>query len=370
MNDVQALLVDRIAERIRSAGGWIGFDDYMRAALYEPGLGYYTSGLRKFGRYARDGSDFVTAPELGSVFGRTLARQIDEVLAVSSPQVIEFGAGSGKLAADLLTALGDACSSYRILELSGELRERQRQTIATRAPALLGKVEWLDRLPERFDGCMVGNEVLDAMPVRIVRRTVTSWEELGVGAVDGSTFVWTARPADEPLLASIAACIPRAEALEAGYMTELGLEAMAFTRSVCERIGRGGLLLIDYGFPSGEYYHPQRVEGTLMCHRAHLTHDDPFDRPGLTDITSHVDFSAIAESAFQTGAQIAGYNTQARFLLNAGVLDVITPADALEARLLMNEDEMGELFKVIAITRDLDDRVLCGFTRGDRTARL
>ncbi|CAN5201950.1 SAM-dependent methyltransferase [soil metagenome] len=370
MNEAQDFLVDRIAGRIRAAGGWIRFDDYMRAALYEPGLGYYTSGLRKFGRYARDGSDFVTAPELGSVFARTLARQVGDLLEISAPDVIEFGAGSGKLAADLLQALGDACTSYRILELSGELRDRQRRTIAERAPAMLAKVSWLDGLPDRFDGCIVGNEVLDAMPVRIVRRTVPSWEELGVGVVDGPRFVWAARPADERLLDAIHACIPDADALDAGYMTELGLEAIAFTRTVCERLGRGGVLLIDYGFPAHEYYHPQRVEGTLMCHRAHLSHDDPFDQPGLTDITSHVDFSAIAESAFQTGARIAGYTSQARFLLNAGALDVITPADAFEVRLLMNEDEMGELFKVIAITRGLDDLELRGFTRGDRTAKL
>ncbi len=370
-------LVDRIVARIEAAGGWLRFDDYMRMALYEPGLGYYTSGLRKFGRYARDGSDFVTAPELGNVFGRTLAVAVADVCAATVPEVLEFGAGSGALAATMLAALGDRCRRYRILELSAELRERQRATVAARLPSALDKVEWLDRLPESLQGAVIANEVLDAMPVRVIRRSEGGWDEMGVVLASGDTddaparFGWSSRAADAELLAAAMRIVPDAEALAGGYTTELGLEAAAFTATLAERLVDGAAFLIDYGFPAREYYHPQRAGGTLICHRAHTAHDDPFDAPGLTDITAHVDFSAIAEAAHGAGADIAGYTTQARFLMNCAALESLGPDEVLQARLLLGESEMGELFKVMALARGAGSIAAGrGFSRGDRTGRL
>ncbi|KVO33697.1 class I SAM-dependent methyltransferase [Burkholderia ubonensis] len=376
-------LAAQLRDEIAAAGGWLPFDRFMERALYAPGLGYYSGGARKFGRRADDGSDFVTAPELSPLFAQTLARPVAQALAASGTRrVMEFGAGTGKLAAGLLAAL-DALAAeldeYLIVDLSGELRERQRDTIAAAAPGLASKVRWLDALPERFEGVVVGNEVLDAMPVRLFAKADGAWRERGVALDARQAFVFEDRPvapADVP---------PALAALDAnagdgdGYVTETHEAALAFTRTVCTMLARGAVLLIDYGFPAHEYYHPQRDRGTLMCHYRHRAHDDPFLYPGLQDITAHVEFSGIYAAGVATGADLLGYTSQARFLLNAGITDVlaaIDPSDvhaflpaANAVQKLISEAEMGELFKVIAFSRGLDG-TLDAFARGDRSHAL
>ncbi|MGF6380182.1 SAM-dependent MidA family methyltransferase [Paraburkholderia atlantica] len=376
-------LVAEIRAQLDAAGGWLPFDRYMERALYAPGLGYYSGGARKFGLRADDGSDFVTAPELSPLFAATLARPVAEALEASGTRdVMEFGAGTGKLAAGLLNALdtlGAEFASYSIIDLSGELRERQRETIAAAAPALLAKVRWLDALPERFEGVVIGNEVLDAMPVRLFAHNGGVWHERGVVWRDGA-FGFDDRPvaaaADQALLTEIDT--DRENAGD-GYVTETHEAARAFTRTICTMLARGAILLIDYGFPRHEYYHDQRAQGTLMCHYRHRAHGDPFLYPGLQDITAHVEFTGIAEAGVETGADLLGFTSQARFLLNAGVTEVlgeIDPADtrrflpaANAVQKLLSEAEMGELFKVIAFSRGLDD-TLRAFSSGDRSHTL
>ncbi|KVQ98941.1 class I SAM-dependent methyltransferase [Burkholderia ubonensis] len=377
-------LAAQLRDEIAAAGGWLPFDRFMERALYAPGLGYYSGGARKFGRRADDGSDFVTAPELSPLFAQTLARPVAQALAASGTRrVMEFGAGTGKLAAGLLAAL-DALAAeldeYLIVDLSGELRERQRDTIAAAAPGLASKVRWLDALPERFEGVVVGNEVLDAMPVRLFAKADGAWRERGVALDARQAFVFEDRPAAPAAPADVP---PALAALDAdagdGYVTETHEAALAFTRTVCTMLARGAVLLIDYGFPAHEYYHPQRDRGTLMCHYRHRAHDDPFLYPGLQDITAHVEFSGIYAAGVATGADLLGYTSQARFLLNAGITDVlaaIDPSDvhaflpaANAVQKLISEAEMGELFKVIAFSRGLDG-TLDAFARGDRSHAL
>lgn len=371
-------LVASIAHAVEAAGGFLPFDDYMRRALYTPGLGYYAGGAHKFGRWASDGSDFVTAPELSPLFARALAAQLAQILSLSAPAVMEFGAGSGRLAADLLNALGPACDAYSIVELSAGLRVRQHDYIAAHAPAHLHKVSWLDALPPHFEGAMLGNEVLDAMPVQVVVRDTSSWSVRGV-TIDAGALAWASRPCTADEAALIAEWIPEAEALPVGYQTELGIEAAGFARTLADVLVRGAIVMLDYGFPADEFYHPERRMGTLMCHRRHRAHDDALWWPGCQDITAHVDFSSIALAWLQSGAALAGYTTQGRFLLNCGLLDQLSQqgepgslayAQATAALLpLLNESEMGELFKVIACTRGID-APLIGFAQGDRTRML
>ncbi|HPP48145.1 MAG TPA: SAM-dependent methyltransferase, partial [Accumulibacter sp.] len=319
-------------------------------------------------------------PELCAVFGQTLARQAAQILALSAPQVIEVGAGSGQLAVDLLLEL-ERCAalpaSYAILELSGELRARQAQTLAARAPHLLARVHWLDRLPETFDGLLLANEVLDAMPTQIVRWQAAAIVERGVAVVDGH-FVWNERPAEGALLAQ-ALTLADACAIGAGYISEISLAATAWVGEWARRLRRGALLLIDYGFPRHEYYHPQRDGGTLMCHYRHHAHGQPFYLPSLQDITTHVDFTAIVESGCAAGLDLLGYTSQAAFLFNCGLTDILerTPVDqplrylplASAAQKLVSPAEMGELFKVMALGKGID-APLIGFVSGERSATL
>ena len=368
-----------IGDAIAAAGGWIGFERYMSLALYAPRLGYYSGGAAKFGRGADDGSDFITAPELTPFFARTLARQFAPLIGQALPHVMEFGAGTGRLAADLLLALeaeGALPDTYRIVELSGELRARQQATLARRAPHLAARVQWLDALPDAFEGVIVGNEVLDAMPVRLFARIGGRWHERGV-VRQGDTFAFQDR-----LLAD--AAIPaRLAAIEGDHdvVTETHDEAEGFARAVGALLARGAAFFIDYGFPASEYYHPQRVGGTLMCHYRHHAHPDPFLYPGLQDITAHVNFTGIAEAASDAGLTVAGFASQARFLMNAGITDLMMSLDPSDAasflpqanavQKLLSEAEMGELFKVIALTRGIDDALpLSGFSRGDRSYAL
>ena len=371
-------LAAQLRAEVVAAGGWLPFSRFMERALYAPGLGYYSGGARKFGRRAEDGSEFVTAPELSPLFAQTLARPVAEALEASGTRrVMEFGAGTGKLEAGLLAALdalGTPLDEYAIVDLSGELRERQRETIEAAVPGLAAKVRWLDALPERFEGVVVGNEVLDAMPVRLFAKADGAWRERGVALDARQAFVFEDRPAAD---------VPRA--LDAlvdmpdGYVTETHEAALAFTRTVCTMLARGAVFLIDYGFPAHEYYHPQRDRGTLMCHYRHRAHDDPFLYPGLQDITAHVEFSGIYEAGVATGADLLGYTSQARFLLNAGITDALAAIDPSDVReflpaanavqKLISEAEMGELFKVIAFSRGIDG-TLESFVRGDRSHAL
>ena len=368
---------ERVAAHIRGeiarAGGWIGFARFMELALYAPGLGYYMAGARKLGAEG----DFTTAPELSALYGHTLARAAAAALAAPDDEILEIGAGSGALAASLLEELerlGRLPRRYLILELSPELRARSRDTLAARVPHLMERVAWLNGLPPAVCGFVIGNEVLDAMPVHVVRANAGTTEEAGVALGAGGAFEWAYRPATGEV-----ARVARALALPDGYTTEIGLVASAFVASLARTIERGVALFVDYGFPRREYYHPQRNRGTLMCHYRHRAHDDPFFLPGLQDITAHVDFTAIAEAARAAGADVLGYATQAQLLVNCGLTEMmsrIPPADAKRylplaaaANKLTSPSEMGELFKAIAFGRGVADD-LAAFRSGDRRHTL
>lgn len=364
-----------ISEEIRRQSGWISFARFMELVLYAPGLGYYSGGAAKLGKEG----DFTTAPEMTPLFGKTLARILAEMLAQSEPQIMEFGAGTGKLARDILTelaAMGVPVKRYAIVDLSGELRSRQQELLKEYA-----QVEWLDKLPEAFCGVVLGNEVLDAMPVNLVVKTEEGWKERGVGLSDQG-FIYEDRPCDSALRAQI----PEADDLPVGYLTEVHPQAAAFMRSVSamlkaghNRQGKGSAaILIDYGFPAHEYYLPQRSRGTLMCHYRHHAHDDAFYLPGLQDVTSHVDFSAMAHTAVENGLEVMAYTSQAAFLLEAGMADILmrTSPDAQADYLrltnavqrLTSPAEMGELFKVLVVGAGLE--LPARFARSDRSHRL
>lgn len=360
-----------IAQAIASSGGWIGFDRFMQLALYAPGMGYYAGALPKFGAMPQSGSDFVTAPELTPLFGQTLAAQVADALAhTGTHEVWEFGAGSGALALQLLDALGDQVQRYTIVDLSGSLRARQQALLAAHAH----KVRWLDALPAQMEGVIVGNEVLDAMPVQLIARHGGAqegvWHERGVVLDAQGQFAWQDRPTG--LRPPLAIDGPH------DYLTEIHPQAEAFIHTLGDRLVRGAAFFIDYGFGEGEYYHPQRHMGTVMCHRAHQADDNPLLDVGLKDITAHVNFTAMALAAQDQPLppdqawSVLGYTTQAHFLINCGLLSKMEleplAGRALAAKLIM-EHEMGELFKVLALCKGQPwDAV--GFTHGDRTHRL
>lgn len=372
-----ARLVDLIRAEMTAAGGWISFARYMALALYAPGLGYYSGGARKFGA----GGDFITSPELTPLFGQALAAQVAQIQATSTPHVIEVGAGTGLLAADLLLELerrGCVPDRYDILELSGELRERQFDTLATRAPHLAGRVRWLDGLPERFSGVLIANEVLDVMPTHVVVARGGRLFERGVSLDEAGVLRWADAEAEGRVLeAATALDLPMPQ--EGEYVTELNLAGRAWVAEIAERLELGAALLIDYGYPRAEYYLPSRASGTLLCYYRHHAHGDPFLWPGLNDITAFVDFTAMAEAGFEAGLEVLGYTTQAAFLFNCGILDCLarrgpeTSADYIRAaravQRLTTPQEMGELFKVLALGRGID-LTLVGFTRGDRLHAL
>ena len=377
-------LSEHIARAIAAEGGWISFATYMALALYTPGLGYYSGGARKFG----SAGDFITAPEISPLFAQTLAAQVAQILQASAPDIIEVGAGSGALAADLLLALEqqDALPNrYAILELSGELRERQQATLATHAPHLAALVHWLDALPASFSGVVIANELLDAMPVHLVEwreedglaQVLERGISLNESADGASPFIWQNRPASGALL-SAAQALSDSVPINAPFLTEINLAARAWAAGWGDILQSGALLLIDYGFPQREYYHPQRSEGTLMCHYRHHAHSDPLWLPGLNDITAHVDFTALIEAGHDAGLSLLGYTSQAHFLLNCGLTHTLSqhsPEDpaylqlAAAAQKLISPAEMGELFKVIAMGKGVDEP-LVGFLNGDRSERL
>lgn len=369
-------LVAHLVHAIAEAEGWISFADYMQAALYAPGLGYYAAGARKLGAEG----DFVTAPELTPLFGRALSAQVAQVLAqVADGEMIEVGPGSGSLAADVLTILAEQNAlpaRYLLLEVSPDLRERQRRHLATRIPEFMPQVAWIDTLPERWSGALIANEVLDAVPVHLVVRRDGEWFERGVTADATVGLTFRDRPLSDGALRNMA----QARFPPGGdYASELNPAAEALVTTLGLRCDRGLMLFVDYGFPAGEYYHPQRDAGTLMAHRRHRALADPFYYPGLSDLSAHVDFSAMARAGVAAGMTVAGFATQAQFLLASGLLNGLARCGDPESvaylraasavQRLTSPAEMGELFKVLALTRGLDIELI-GFREGDRSHRL
>jgi SAM-dependent MidA family methyltransferase len=353
-------LAERIANEIGAAGGWMPFSRFMELALYAPGYGYYAAGAHKIGA----AGDFVTAPEITPMFARCISMQARQVLEHTAGEILELGPGSGVLAADLfgeLKAQGATPVKYRLLEVSPDLRERQRALIAERHPDDIGRFEWVDALPGKIRGLVVANEVLDVLPCSLVHRLGSEIFELGV-VLSEAGFAWDdARLRDGELKRRAAAVMPPGDY---DYLTEVNLAAEALVRTVAASLEAGLALFIDYGFASGEYYHPQRSMGTLRCHYRHRFHNDPFFLPGLQDITAHVDFTSMAAAAQAGGAEVMGYTTQAYFLISCGLAVLVSGGDPsmtlsrLKAtsavHRLINPSEMGELFKVLGIGRGID----------------
>jgi SAM-dependent MidA family methyltransferase len=359
-SSVTSALHKLIGEQVARAGGWLPFDRYMALALYAPGLGYYANTSRKFGTMPGSGSDFATAPEMSPLFGQSLAVQVGEALQhTGTHEVWEFGAGSGALARELLQALSPRVQRYTIVELSAALRERQREALAPFAD----RVRWVSELPDTLAGVVVGNEVLDAMPVKLLVRQEQVWHERGVTLLEGrlawSDVLTHLRP-------------PVVPSGPQDYLTEVHHQAQAFVRTLAERLSAGAAFFLDYGFPEAEYYHAQRHMGTLMCHRGHMADPDPLESPGEKDITAHVDFTGVAAAAQEAGLPTLGYTTQGRFLVNCGIgerLEAASLQEQVAAQRLVAEHEMGELFKVIAFQRGpFWDAI--GFRHGDRTHTL
>ena len=351
-------LFEIITQEIKAQNNWIPFSRFMELALYTPEYGYYTGGSHKIGT---DG-DFITAPTLTPLFGQTLARQLAELLPQTAGNIYEFGAGTGHLAATLLKSLSDDLKHYYIIELSPELAERQRQFIAEHTtPQLAQKVIHLTELPESFDGIIIGNEVLDAMPIEIIRRTQNTFQHIGVSIHPDGQLEQSPQSLKQPDLLRLAATyFPETEH---PYTSELHPAQYAFILTLAQKITRGGMIFIDYGFDAAQYYHPQRDEGTLIAHYRHRSVHDPFFHIGLTDLTSHVNFTDIAQAGTDGGLDLIGYLPQSHFLFNLGIIDLLAQtappgtADYLRTstsvQKLTDQHEMGELFKVIAFGKNI-----------------
>jgi SAM-dependent MidA family methyltransferase len=370
-----------LRQRIMQTHNWLPFSEYMDSVLYTPELGYYANYQRKIGFFSKDGSDFITAPELTPLFAQSLADTLAQTMQDHDLQhVLELGAGSGQLAIDLLLAWdqqGIEIQQYAIVELSAVLRLRQQQNVQkalSAYPHLLKKIVWLDALPYKISGLILGNEVLDAIPVQLYIRKNSVWYERGISWQDASPYlIWQDQQCTD--VPEVLAQLPGTQ----DYLTETHVRAQAFIRTLADKLERGLMLFIDYGFPGAEYYHPQRLQGTLMTHYRHQASIDPLFHPGEADLTAHINFSAIADAMCQSGLDLIGYTSQARFLLNAGLLTRLSQFDARDAarflpqakavQQLTSEAEMGELFKVIACTRGIDAH-LSGFARGDRSHTL
>jgi SAM-dependent MidA family methyltransferase len=367
-------LAAHIQQSLVDHQGWMGFDEFMAQALYTPGLGYYAHNSLKFGAlpYTVEGgervagSDFVTAPEMSPLFGRTVAAQVAQALQVTGTQEVwEFGAGSGALALqvlDELTALGGLVPQYRIVDLSGSLRARQQEKLAKFAD----RVRWVTALPDAIQGVVLGNEVLDAMPVKLLARVKGAWFERGVvpSPTELLGFAWEDRSTDLRPPLEIEG--------EHDYLTEIHPQGEAFINTLADKLTAGAIFLMDYGFPESEYYHPQRHMGTVMCHLAHRADPDPLALVGMKDITAHVNFTGVAVAAQDAGLEVLGYTSQARFLMNCGLIQHMEVADLptrVQAQKLIMEHEMGELFKVIGLCKGVPWEAM-GFSQGDRTHRL
>ncbi|MGB4811221.1 MAG: SAM-dependent methyltransferase [Methylophilaceae bacterium] len=374
-----------IQKHIAEAGGWISFAEFMQRVLYTPCLGYYTGGAKKFGL----SGDFVTAPEISPLFAKTLAKQVAEVLANTqiddlSADVLELGAGTGKLASDLLMeleTLNQLPNRYYILEVSDYLRQVQRETLQKTLPAqLLFLVEWLTTLPQAFIGVMLGNEVLDAIPVHIIHTQIAGLHERGVAVAD-ERLIWQdcQMLESESLQSQHLIEVVTQLNLPNDYVTEVNLAAVGLITSLAKSLQQGVILMIDYGFSAQEYYHPQRNLGTLMCHYQHYAHTDPLIYLGLQDVTAHVDFTSIAQAGVNAGLNLSGFCSQAQFLINCGLLDLlsqVSPQDmaryaplAAAAQKLLSPAEMGDLFKVICMSKNIEWSWL-GFVRGDKSYTL
>jgi SAM-dependent MidA family methyltransferase len=373
-------LVVRIKDLIKEQGGMIGFKQYMSTVLYEPGLGYYSAGSRKFGAKG----DFVTAPEISPLFSQCLAYQCGQVLnKLGSGSILELGAGTGVMARDLLLELekiGLLPESYFILEISADLKQRQQELLNQSIPHLMERVVWLDSLPEKsFSGLILANEILDALVVRRFKKTPESFKELKVG-LDNDEFVWIETDADAELEKELTQLEDQlSEPLAENYISEINTDLAKWINGLEEVLQRGVMLFIDYGYSTSDYYHPERIGGTLLCHYRHRVHADPFLYPGLQDITASVNFTAVAECADAIGLHVNGYTTQAYFLFGCGLenlladmatLDIKSQTEtAQQVRKLTMPEEMGERFKIIALTKDCDP-TLVGFSIMDQRARL
>jgi len=360
-----------VAADIERAGGWIPFDQYLQRVLYEPQLGYYASATRKFGD-AASGGDFVTAPEISPLFAQALAEQLTQLFQQVPTRIVEFGAGSGALARDLLAAFaqrGVTLESYSIVEVSADLIERQQRQL------LNTPVQWCAEPPSEFEGLMLANEVLDVMPFKLFlkRNGVTLERGVVMQGHGGGRFAFAEQACGDELAAAVVAIESNHGSLPNGYASEVNLVAESWMRAAAQWLKRGALLVIDYGFPQREYYHPQRLMGTMMCHFRHHAHADPLWMPGLNDVTAHVDFTAMADAAHGAGFDVNGYTTQAHFLLNCGVLQHLaanhTPQQSGAMHKLVSEAEMGELLKVLCVGRGID-AALIGFAHGDRRHTL
>lgn len=345
-----------LIEQIQAAGGFLSFSDFMQTALYHPQYGYYTGGAHKIGA----AGDFITAPTLTPLFAQTLARQLAPLLPQTEGHIYEFGAGTGALAADLLNALPDNLDiTYHIIELSPELVQRQREHIGRIAPKKYHLVKWLHKLPANLNGIVIGNEVLDAMPVERIRHHNGQWQQVGL-ILQEQTPTIGHRPAPPFLARNAENWLPAIE----GYTSELHLQQQAFLRTLGQRLRQGALIFIDYGFDAAQYYHPQRQDGTFIGHHRHQTLHDPLQHLGLADLTAHINFTALAQTASEENLDLIGYTTQAAFLLNLGLTELLeqtAPTDspdyiraAAACQTLLNPHEMGELFKVIAFGKHID----------------
>ena len=377
-------LVLKIQDEIQSAGGWLDFARFMQLALYATGLGYYSAGSQKFGDIKKGGGDFVTAPQISPLFAQTLANQMIQVLQLTQGSVLELGAGTGKLAVDCLLTLAKLNGlpeRYFILEVSDHLRQVQLETLSQTLPQdVLQRVEWLNELPQQFAGIVIGNEVLDAIPVNIVHKHANGIEVCGIAVVNHK-LVWQNRPINQhgtPSEKSLFEAVTNLN-LPEGYTTEINPAASGLMTSLATILKNGAILMIDYGFSAREYYHPQRNQGTLMCHYQHYAHTDPLIYVGLQDITAHVDFTSIAHAAVKGGLSLSGFCSQAQFLMNCGILTLlseVSPTDmaryaplAAAAQKLLSPAEMGDLFKVIAFTKEIDTPLM-GFLTGDKSHTL
>ncbi|MEW8506493.1 MAG: class I SAM-dependent methyltransferase [Candidatus Thiodiazotropha sp.] len=376
---VSERLMRQIRRTIEKANGALPFDRFMEMALYAPGLGYYVAGSRKFGEQG----DFITSPEVSPLFAQCLARQVEPVLQeVEGGEILEFGAGSGLLACDLLSALEHLerlPGSYRILEVSPELRMRQLETLEKRVPHLLPLVQWQEVMPRGFKGAVIANELLDAMPVSRFRITDDGLQESFVVCDGEGLKECFDRPATPGLQQAVEEITLAHGEMVPGYISEVNLRQSAWINALARVMERGAAILIDYGYSGAEYYHPQRRRGTLMCHYRHRAHTDPFRWVGLQDITSQVDFTALARAAVEAGFRLGGYTTQAHFLLANGLDSLLADSDPNDltkhmslvqgVKRLTLPSEMGERFKVLGLLKDLDIN-LQGFNLRDFCERL
>ncbi len=375
-------LLEFIQTEMSNAGGRLNFERFMEIALYTDALGYYTGNNAIFGEQG----DFTTAPELTPLFSRCVARQVQQVIESWDGQadVLEFGAGAGTMVCDVLMELEklDALPRcYYIVEISPTLQARQRTRIATYAPHLLEKVTWLKDAPDKFTGIIIGNEILDAIPTRRVRLNPDGQHQELFVTIKDNRFVWEAGEISDPELATHCQAIfaRHRDSFTTPYETEINLQSFHWLQSLADKLEQGVILLIDYGFADAEFYRPERHEGTLMCHYKHMAHGDALIHVGLQDITSHVNFTRIAETGFERGLDVLGYITQTYFLVNCGLENLLAEIDLSDTKQFLKEtqpvkqlilpDEMGELFKAIAFGKRFDEPLL-GFAMNNQRERL